>query len=146
MLLVFGGLPASGKSTVSNDVARRLGAAYLREAWRNVGQSFGVQVIEFELLCSDQAEHKNRVETRITNIEGLDFLLGLTCRTTIMRGGRVTGLQSTHQAKPLIRVSREHLLQSETLFPTESALGRALPAADQTGPRTDHVLNCQIIH
>lgn len=30
MLLIFGGLPASGKSTISKYVARELSAAYLR--------------------------------------------------------------------------------------------------------------------
>lgn len=121
MLLIFGGLPATGKSTISREVARELGAVYLRvdtieqglrdvgigevgpmgyilgyklasdnldlglivvaesvnplsitrDAWRNVGEAAGVQVIEIETVCTDRSEHKKRVDTRIVNIEGL---------------------------------------------------------------------------
>jgi predicted kinase len=121
MLIIFGGLPATGKSTVSRAVARKLGAAHLRvdtieqglrdagmsnigptgyilayriaadnlelgltvvaesvnpiaitrDAWRAVGKSSGVQVIEIETICSDQSEHQQRVESRAVNIQGL---------------------------------------------------------------------------
>ena len=30
MLIIFGGLPASGKTTIARDLARQLGATYLR--------------------------------------------------------------------------------------------------------------------
>lgn len=121
MLLVFGGLPASGKSTLSKCVARKLQAVYVRvdsieqalrdegfnrvygegyavayqlaadnllfgstvvadsvnsismtrNAWRSVGESIGVPVIEIEIMCSDKAEHRQRVETRVDRIAGL---------------------------------------------------------------------------
>lgn len=119
MLLVFGGLPASGKSTISKRVAHELGAAYVRvdtieqtlrdagfnkvhsegyelayeiaadnlslgltvvadsvncieitrNAWRTVGEMAKVPVLEIEVVCSDQKEHKWRVETRVTDIK-----------------------------------------------------------------------------
>lgn len=42
-----------------------------RDAWRLVGESVGVPVIEIEIVCSDQEEHKRRIETRMSNIERL---------------------------------------------------------------------------
>ena len=119
MLLIFGGLPASGKSTISKGVARELSAAYIRvdtieqtlrdsgldkvysegyelaykivaenlslgltvvadsansigitrDAWRSVGETAKVAVLEIEIVCFDQEEHKLRVETRTVDIK-----------------------------------------------------------------------------
>lgn len=119
VLIVLGGLPGTGKSTVARPLARALGAAYLRidtieqaladsgelpappraagyvagyalardqlangvdvvaecvnplkitrDAWRAVGP----RVLEVELVCSDPAEHRARVEGRTADIVGL---------------------------------------------------------------------------
>jgi predicted kinase len=113
MLVIFGGLPGTGKSTLALKLAGELGAVYLRidtiersltatrfatgeagyrvayavaednlrlghtviadsvnplvitrEAWRNVAARAGVDAVEIELVCSDRAEHRRRVETR----------------------------------------------------------------------------------
>jgi len=119
MLLIFGGLPASGKSTISKRVAHELSAAYIRVdtieqtlkdvgfnnvhsegyelaykiaadnlslglsvvadsvnsieitrgTWRTIGEMAKVPVLEIEIVCSDQEEHKRRVETRVVDIE-----------------------------------------------------------------------------
>lgn len=119
MLLIFGGLPASGKSTISKCVARELKAAYIRvdtieqtlkdagydkihsegyelayrvaadnlslgvsvvadavnpieltrSAWRRIGETARVPITEIEIVCSDQVEHKRRIESRDTDIE-----------------------------------------------------------------------------
>jgi len=119
MLLIFGGLPASGKSTISKRVARELSAAYIRvdtieqtlrdsgfdkvysegyelaykiaaenlslgltvvadsvnpisitrDAWRSIGEKAMVPALEIEIVCSDQEEHKRRVESRTVDIE-----------------------------------------------------------------------------
>lgn len=123
MLIVFGGLPGSGKTTIARALARRLGAAHLRvdtieqalrksdvlkadvgpagyeiaysvaqdnlrvgrvaiadsvnplkitrDAWRAVGEGAAVEVAEVEVICSDKAEHRRRVETRMSDIDGL---------------------------------------------------------------------------
>ena len=121
MLLIFGGLPATGKSTISQRIAKELQAVHVRvdsieqalrdeglnsvygegyaiayriaadnlslgstvvadsvnsigitrDAWRLVGELAGVRILEIEIVCSDQKEHKHRIETRKTNIEGL---------------------------------------------------------------------------
>lgn len=121
MLLIFDGLPATGKSTISQGVARELQAVYVRvdsieqalgdtgfnkvsdegyvvayriaadnlllgstvvadsvnpvkvtrDAWRLVGDSAEATVIEIEIVCSDQTEHKQRFETRSARIDGL---------------------------------------------------------------------------
>jgi len=117
MLIVFGGLPGSGKTTLSAAVARRLGAVYLRvdavesamwdcgidrdqptglaaygvaqaiaganlhlgttvvadavnaveaarAGWRGVASVGGVPLRMVEVVCSDPAEHRRRVEAR----------------------------------------------------------------------------------
>lgn len=121
MLLIFGGLPASGKSTISKGVARELSAVHIRvdtieqalrdvglanvhsegyelaykiaadnlalglsvvadsvnaigvtrNAWRAVGEAVGVPVLEIEIICSDKAEHRQRLESRALDIKRL---------------------------------------------------------------------------
>lgn len=42
-----------------------------RTAWRAVAQRTGARIIEVEVVCSDPAEHRRRVETRAIDIPGL---------------------------------------------------------------------------
>ena len=122
MLIIFAGLPATGKTTLSRELARELGAVHLRidtieyalrealprdqpiddlgyriayaiaednlrlgrtvladsvnpldltrEAWRNAARRAGVASIDVEIICSDPAEHRRRVETRVADIPG----------------------------------------------------------------------------
>jgi predicted kinase len=44
-----------------------------RTAWRGVAINVGAPYIEIEVICSDEAEHRNRVESRSTDIP--DFKL-----------------------------------------------------------------------
>lgn len=123
MLIVLGGLPGSGKTTIARALALRLGAIHLRidtieqalrssgtlkadvgpagylvayglaednlrlgrivvadsvnpvratrEAWLAVGERASVRVVEIEVICSDQEEHRRRVEARKSDIDGL---------------------------------------------------------------------------
>lgn len=131
MLVVVGGLPATGKTTVSRAAAERVGAAYVRidtieqaisrfaaneksgeelrhavtwglgydvayavardllrqgshvfaecvnplkitrEAWRDVAETTGADLVEVELVCSDPAEHERRATTRTVDIPDL---------------------------------------------------------------------------
>jgi predicted kinase len=96
MLVIFAGLPGTGKSTLALKLADQIGTVYLRivgekgyrvayavaqdnlrliadavnaleirrSAWRSVAQCVGVRSVEIEVVCSDQAEHRRRVETR----------------------------------------------------------------------------------
>jgi predicted kinase len=41
-----------------------------RDAWRSVAARAGVGVIDVELVCSDSAEHRRRVESRVADIDG----------------------------------------------------------------------------
>jgi predicted kinase len=119
-LVVFSGLPGTGKSTIARELARRLGAVWLRidtietsiadeatpltdegyraayalaldnlrlgldvvgdsvnpwmetrDAWRDVGVRAGADVVEVEVICTDEAEHRRLVETRMSDVPGL---------------------------------------------------------------------------
>jgi predicted kinase len=42
-----------------------------RDAWVAVASRAGVDWVEIEIVCSDEREHRRRVETRVTDIPGL---------------------------------------------------------------------------
>ncbi len=44
-----------------------------REAWRNVANKADSPYCEIEIICSDKEEHKRRVESRISDVEGLQL-------------------------------------------------------------------------
>lgn len=44
-----------------------------RNAWRDVGERAGVRVVEIEIVCSDQEEHRRRVEARPGEVNGLSL-------------------------------------------------------------------------
>jgi len=123
VLVVVGGLPATGKSTIATVVARRTKAPYLRvdrieqtivawsalthplgpvgyavayelareqlrlgldviaecvnpialtrDAWLDIAAASGAAIVEVEVICSDEVEHRRRVATRTTDVEGL---------------------------------------------------------------------------
>jgi predicted kinase len=120
LLIVFGGLPATGKTTLSRELARRQATTHLRidrieqslkaaglavgptgyvianalaadnlmldrtviadcvnpvlasrNGWRETAFRCSARLVEVEIICSDLAEHRRRVESRITDIEGL---------------------------------------------------------------------------
>lgn len=121
LLVVFAGLPGSGKTTVSRTVADRIGATFLRvdtiesavqewhapvgdspvgyvaaaqvahdqlvagrpvvvdavnavdlarEGWRRLAAATGARLRWVEVVCSDPAEHRRRVEGRIGDWPG----------------------------------------------------------------------------
>ncbi|MDF2629192.1 MAG: adenylylsulfate kinase [Symbiobacteriaceae bacterium] len=121
MLYIFGGLPGTGKSTLSLRLAAERKALHLRidtieqalrgfglrdlgpagymvaydvaldnlrlglevvadsvnplsvtrSAWRGVARAAGVPFVEIEVICSDQQEHRRRVEERPSTVPGL---------------------------------------------------------------------------
>src|SRR3954452_12637673 len=123
VLVVVGGLPGSGKSTISERLARDVGAPYLRvdrieqaivaysslthpvgiagyavayalaveqlslgldvvvecvnpiaatrDAWVSTAEGADAGCVEVEVVCSDGAEHRRRIETRASDVDGL---------------------------------------------------------------------------
>lgn len=118
-LVVLGGLPGVGKTTIANRLAAEIRAVFLRidviemalhdegveverqgyavayalaesnlrlgltviadsvnpvpltrEAWRAVAARAGARLVEVEVICSDLAKHRRRVETRVTDLPG----------------------------------------------------------------------------
>ncbi|WP_370639679.1 2-C-methyl-D-erythritol 4-phosphate cytidylyltransferase [Allobranchiibius sp. GilTou73] len=47
------------------------GVPYARDAWRDLAAGRGVRLLEVELFCSDQDEHRRRASTRVGDIEGM---------------------------------------------------------------------------
>lgn len=45
--------------------------AITREAWRDVARTAGVPFVEIEVICSDDEEHRHRVESRRATVPGL---------------------------------------------------------------------------
>ena len=41
-----------------------------RDEWRSVAARAGVRVVDVEVICSDEAEHRRRVESRTADIPG----------------------------------------------------------------------------
>lgn len=41
-----------------------------REGWRRVAEAAGAPLLEIECICSDETEHRRRVETRVTDVAG----------------------------------------------------------------------------
>jgi len=122
VLIIFGGLPGTGKTTIARALAKKLGAVYLRidsiehgidqsgvvdgdmgpagymaaygaaadnlrlghtviadsvnpieitrADWRSVAEKAGTDFLEVEVVSSDTDEHRKRVETRKTDIDG----------------------------------------------------------------------------
>lgn len=57
------GMPVVADSVNPIDVTRR--------AWRQVALTSGTPFVEIEVLCSDAEEHRSRIESRASDIEGL---------------------------------------------------------------------------
>src|SRR5262245_58404148 len=135
MLIILGGLPGVGKTTIARALAKRIDAVHIRidtieqvlresgrvadvydlgyrvayavaednlrlgrtviadsvnplpvtrEAWRDVAVRAAVGALEVEVICSDQTEHRRRVETR--DVE--PFLPTLTWHDVVTRAYR----------------------------------------------------------
>jgi predicted kinase len=125
ILIIFGGLPGTGKSALARALAEQLGAVFLRidtieqalrqsqafagsmddagyrvayavvldnlrlgrtvvadsvnplqitrNAWRATAAAVGARAVEVEVVCSNAAEHRRRVESRLTDIPGFSL-------------------------------------------------------------------------
>src|SRR3954471_14024317 len=126
MLIVLGGLPATGKTTIARELAAAIGAVHVRidsieqaifesrlsvnsiddagyrvgyavaednlrlgriviadsvnplpltrDAWLRVANRAQVPAVEVEIECSDQVEHRRRIEERFGDLPGLPAL------------------------------------------------------------------------
>jgi predicted kinase len=123
LLIVFGGLPGTGKTTLAKAVAKKCAAVYLRldtiemaihssnvlrddvgpagyvtaywvaeenlrlgqpvvadavnalqitrDSWAQVARNALVSLVEVEVVCSDAAEHRKRIESKPPDFDGL---------------------------------------------------------------------------
>ena len=123
VLVVVGGLPATGKSTIATALARRTSTSYLRvdrieqaivawstlshplgpvgyavahalareqlelgldvivecvnpttltrDGWVSTAEAVGAALVEVEVICSDEDEHRRRAEFRSSDVDGL---------------------------------------------------------------------------
>ena len=60
VLVVIGGLPATGKSTIATALA-----------WVGTAKAVGAELVEVEVICSDEDEHRRRAQVRSSDVEGL---------------------------------------------------------------------------
>jgi predicted kinase len=126
VLIVFSGLPGTGKTTLAQALARHLHAGYLRidtiedallaeggsnlvdagagyrvayaiaednlrlgrtviadsvnpirltrEAWRDIGKRSGSVIVDVQVICSDNAQHRHRIEARDPNTRASNWL------------------------------------------------------------------------
>jgi predicted kinase len=58
----------AGRTVIADSVNPLL---VTRDAWREVANRLGVVAIEVEVICSDLEEHKRRIDSRTTDVEGL---------------------------------------------------------------------------
>jgi hypothetical protein len=54
-----------------NDAVYRVGYTVADDAWLAVANRAQVSAIEIEITCSDAAEHRRRVEARVSDIVGM---------------------------------------------------------------------------
>jgi hypothetical protein len=45
--------------------------AATRDSWLKTAAEAGAAILEVEIVCSDESEHRRRVETRTSDVEGL---------------------------------------------------------------------------
>ena len=93
--------------------------AVTRDAWRDVANRAGVIAIEVEIECTNQEEHKIRVEKRMADIPGLKLP---TWREVVSREYQPwerehlvidTSRQSVEQSVAMIRIALKSHLESQ---------------------------------
>ena len=78
-LFILAGLPGSGKTTLAQQLATDTRAVHLRvdtieltrREWEGVAKAAGAEFVNVEVMCSDSAEHRRRVEYRANSIPNM---------------------------------------------------------------------------
>lgn len=88
--------------------------ALMRDTYREVAVSARTDFLEIEIICSDEIEHRKRVETRVSEVEGL----------TLPTWKDVTGL--TYESW-----NREHLILDSSNLSTDECVLRIINVLPQ---------------
>lgn len=169
VLVVIGGLPATGKSTIAAEFATTAATPYLRvdrieqtlvawstlshpvgpvgyavahqlaleqlqlgldvivecvnpvaltrDAWPGTAATAGAAIVEVEITCSDQVEHRRRVENRASDVDGLvkptwaevvDREYEPWSRTPVMVDSAITSIaRAVEQITVAVKVARD---------------------------------------
>lgn len=168
MLVVLGGLPGTGKTTLGKALAVKRSAAYVRvdeiehaltrhaklgpdigaagyvvafavaasnlglgnlviadsvnpvpesrQGWRDVAHAAAARLIEIEIICSNAAEHRRRVEARTTDIAGF----------TLPSWSSVMGRDYVPWASPRLVVDTALLTPDEAVAAVETEIDAML--------------------
>ncbi len=58
-------------SDTASSSTRSIRSRFTRDYWRETAARLTVELVEIELICSDERQHRQRVESRITDVRGL---------------------------------------------------------------------------
>jgi predicted kinase len=70
-----------------------------RDGWQAAGERAGAMVVWVEIICSDAAEHRRRVETRVGDVAGLALPIGPRSARATTTPGTVRASRSTPPAE-----------------------------------------------
>ena len=94
--------------------------AITRAYWRETAERMAVDLLEIEVVCSDEAQHRRRVESRVTEIRGL-----VLPTWQHVLGRRYEPWKTAHVIDTAGRTVEESASQAEAIVLRAARLGRS---------------------